>query len=85
MLNFNDTKEADFVQETAEDVTKIIADARYDDGSRDAAPGMTLRDYFAAAAMQGHIAAGVPSDVTYRDIADKAYRAADAMIGERKI
>lgn len=47
--------------------------------------GMTLRDYFAAAAMQGYIAGGAPSDATYRDIADKAYRAADAMIGERKI
>ncbi len=47
-------------------------------------PGMTLRDYFAAAAMQGYIAAGTPSDVTYRDLAEKAYRAADAMLEERQ-
>ena len=45
--------------------------------------GMTLRDYFAAAAMQGYIAAGAPTDATYRDIADKAYRAADAMLERR--
>ncbi len=46
--------------------------------------GMTLRDYFAAACMQGYIAAGTPSDVTYHDIAEKAYRAADAMLEERE-
>lgn len=50
-------------------------------GGRYAIP---LRDYFAAAAMQGYIAAGVPSDATYLDIAEKAYRAADAMLEERK-
>ncbi len=46
--------------------------------------GMSLRDYFAAAAMQGYIAAGVPHDSTYDDIAEKAFKAADAMIGERE-
>jgi len=45
--------------------------------------GMSLRDYFAAAAMQGYIAAGLPSDVSYRDMAEKVYRAADAMLEER--
>ena len=45
--------------------------------------GMTLRDYFAAAAMQGYIAAGVPSDSTYADLAEKAFKAADAMLEER--
>ena len=46
--------------------------------------GMTLRDYFAAAAMQGYIAAGVPSDSTYDDLAEKAFKAADSMLEERK-
>ena len=47
-------------------------------------PGMTLRDYFAAAAMQGYIAAGVPSDSTYDDLAEKAFKAANSMLEERK-
>jgi hypothetical protein len=53
----------------------------YDDG-RDAAQGMTLRDYFAAATVQYYIATA-PRDATYGDIAEKAYRAADAMLTER--
>ena len=46
--------------------------------------GMTLRDYFAAAAMQGYVAAGVPPDSTYDDLAEKAFKAADSMLEERK-
>ncbi len=46
--------------------------------------GMALRDYFATAALQGYIAAGIPSDSSYDDIANKAYRAADAMLRERR-
>ncbi len=46
-------------------------------------PGMSLRDYFAAAAMQGYIAAGLPHDVSHREMAEKVYRAADAMLEER--
>lgn len=45
--------------------------------------GMSLRDYFAAAAMQGYIAAGLPSDVTHSEMAEKVYRAADAMLAYR--
>jgi len=63
------------------------------------APGMTMRDYFAAKAMQGMLA--VPDDQRYGDRADKtlsieqwqqwcvtgvvehAYRVADAMIRVR--
>ena len=41
---------------------------------------MTLRDYFAAEAMQACIAKGAPFDAT---IADKAYAMADAMLKER--
>jgi hypothetical protein len=63
-------------------------------------PGMTLRDYFAAAALQGMMA--VPDDQRYGDRADKAltvdqwqrwcvtglvehaYRVADAMLAARE-
>lgn len=52
--------------------------------------GMTLRDYFAAAAMQGFIAMGI--DELQRlaeakkdeDISQWAYKRADAMIAERE-
>jgi hypothetical protein len=44
--------------------------------------GMTLRDYFAAKAMQGVFASN--SDYQrYEDIADDAYRMADAMLKVR--
>lgn len=42
--------------------------------------GMTLRDYFAAKAMQGKIAAGATG---YEDIAFYAYKYADAMLKAR--
>lgn len=43
--------------------------------------GMTLRDYFAAKAMQGILAAGERG--LYADIADDAYKVADAMLRAR--
>lgn len=42
--------------------------------------GMTLRDYFAAAAMQALAPRGFEPD----DLADRAYEMAEAMILERK-
>lgn len=49
----------------------------------DAPKGMTLRDYFAAKAMQGIVSAyGDPAGLSER-IADQAYWIADAMIAER--
>jgi len=43
--------------------------------------GMTLRDYFAAKAMQGLLAAWGEHDVTeFSEIASDAYRLADAML-----
>jgi hypothetical protein len=47
--------------------------------------GMTLRDYFAAKAMQGLITS-LPSDSTLYDsnVAKWAYEMADAMLEERK-
>jgi hypothetical protein len=51
-------------------------------------PGMTLRDYFAAKAMQGWIAT-YPNDMAVQDIsptgiADFAYEMADAMLIARE-
>jgi hypothetical protein len=43
--------------------------------------GLTLRDYFAAAAMQGIMASG--SGAMVRDHAALAYALADAMLAER--
>jgi len=45
--------------------------------------GMTLRDYFAASALTGYLAAFAGPEVTIpssRDAAEKAYRFADAMM-----
>jgi hypothetical protein len=42
--------------------------------------GMTLRDYFAAAAIQGLMP---NNDISYEKGAEMAYRQADAMLAER--
>ena len=47
-------------------------------------PGMTLRDYFAAQAMQGMCINPAYDDVTWPATAEAAYAAADAMLAERK-
>jgi len=46
--------------------------------------GMTLRDYFAAKAMQGFIADGAAPEVSKTTIASMAYAMADAMMEERE-
>jgi hypothetical protein len=49
--------------------------------------GMTLRDYFAAKAMQGFIANGAlsaDSDVLIREVCSDAYAVADAMLKVRE-
>jgi hypothetical protein len=48
--------------------------------------GMTLRDYFAAKAMQGCIAglATKSDDLSYEGCASLAYQMADAMLKERE-
>jgi len=48
----------------------------------DFAHGMTLRDYFAAKAMQVLLAAGIRSD-QYEEDAVQAYKVADAMMKAR--
>lgn len=46
--------------------------------------GMTLRDYFAAKAMQGILASGnTPKSVTNEEIARESYYLADAMLKAR--
>ena len=45
--------------------------------------GMTLRDYFAAKAMQGKLAGGGPVG-TYEEEAEDCYRIADSMLEARK-
>jgi len=63
--------------------------AHYDEGTFEDAPfaGMTLRDYFAAKAMQGAMASfinGAPADAeTDAKIFKAAYMIADAMIAAR--
>ena len=46
--------------------------------------GMTLRDYFAAAALQGMMAEYDPEDELEHHIAKWSYKAADAMIKARE-
>ena len=45
--------------------------------------GMTLRDYFAAKAMQGWTANPLSNDSSTQDVAAWAYRQADAMLAAR--
>ena len=45
--------------------------------------GMSLRDYFAAKAMQGFSVNSDFTENTHREIADMAYALADAMLEER--
>lgn len=47
-------------------------------------PGMTLRDYFAAKAMQGWTANPLPNDTPINEVAEWAYRQADAMLAARE-
>ena len=46
--------------------------------------GMTLRDYFAAAALQGMMAEYDPEDELEHHIAKWSYKAADAMLKARE-
>ena len=46
--------------------------------------GMTLRDYFAAKAMQGIVANPNAQGMSYREISDRAYTQADAMLKARE-
>ena len=52
------------------------------DHASDGHNGMTMRDYFAAKAMQGRLADS-DVDATWNDRAADAYHMADAMLAER--
>ena len=58
-------------------------DRAYDAARAEAVGGATLRDYFAAKAMQGWSANRIPQDATIQDVAAWAYRQADAMLETR--
>lgn len=45
--------------------------------------GMSLRDYMAAKAMQGWTANPLPNDSSIQEVAEWAYRQADAMLAAR--
>lgn len=45
--------------------------------------GLSMRDYFAAKAMQGWTANPIPNDSSIQDVAAWAYRQADAMLAAR--
>ena len=55
----------------------------YIKSNREAANGMTLRDYFAAKAMQG-LMVDIPDAVQFVYVADSAYKMADAMLKARE-
>lgn len=50
---------------------------------KDTLPGMTLRDYFAAQALQGFLASSTMFDQSDPVVSTYAYRVADAMLAER--
>jgi hypothetical protein len=52
------------------------------DHAHDGHNGMTLRDYFAAKAMQGYVVQGKSYD--FADIAQASYRVADTMLKARE-
>ena len=54
-----------------------------DDGQWAKRDGMTLRDYFAAKALQGFIGTGMEGGMIYDQVAEVAYMYADAMLKAR--
>lgn len=66
-------------------ITVLAEDGQQPEYSSLEWPGMTLRDYFAANAMQGLLASWGSHDVEdFREIAEDAYSAADAMLTARE-
>ena len=53
------------------------------DGDRRKLYGLSLRDYFAAAALQGLIGCDYDDGPTWEDFVAQSYQLADAMIAER--
>lgn len=63
---------------------KIIESGKIQMGVNSSSVGISLRDYFAAKAMQGAIANFGIEDVHYKVIAKRSYEMADAMLAERE-
>ena len=59
-------------------------ETRWDSAGLGCANGMTLRDYFAAKAMQGIVANPNAQGLTFEDIANRAWMQADAMLKARE-
>lgn len=53
-------------------------------GNEDFTDGMTLRDYFAASILQGMIATGDQDLFKYIEMAERAYKQANAMLKVRE-
>ena len=70
----------DFVKHEPQEVGNYVAITEH-------SPGMTLRDYFAAKALQGMVASGVTVDIDgeylFQKRAATAYAIADAMLAAR--
>ncbi len=64
---------------------RVEFSAARDDGGYEShySPGMDLRDYFAAAALQGICASGPTKSYDNQFIAKDSYNLADAMLAER--
>ena len=60
-------------------------DRAYLKARADAIGGLTMRDYFAAKAMQGWLSNPGPSDETINAVAQWSYRVADAMLKARQL
>ena len=59
--------------------------SRYGDGEGGPIEGgLSMRDYFAAAALQGICASGPSKEYTDQRLANEAYKLADAMLAERE-
>jgi hypothetical protein len=57
---------------------------KYGDGTANRDVGMTLRDYFAAKALQGFIASTKNGDCDLNTVAKSSYLMADAMLKARQ-
>lgn len=55
-----------------------------EDATQPCAEGMTLRDYFAAKAMQGFIGTTYEEEMEFDEVALAAYKYSDAMLKARK-
>ena len=54
-----------------------------EEGGQFFAAGMSLRDWFAGQALAGLLASPVTDDMSWSEIASKAYNAANSMLAER--